>query len=60
MPCWLDEELIDHSRLLGHRQVTDAYLAQSARTRRGKVLTLDKGFCSLHSDVARLLPTQRI
>ena len=46
--------------VLGHRQVTDAYLAQSARTRRGKVLTLDKGFCSLHSDVARLLPTQRI
>lgn len=56
---WADElpyRAVSWRGVLGHRQVTDAYLAQSARARRGKVLTLDKGFCSLHTDVATLLP----
>jgi uncharacterized protein len=43
--------------VVGHRQVTDAYLAQLARTRKGQVATLDSGFAHLHSDVAVLIPT---
>lgn len=43
--------------LIGHRQVTDAYLAQLARHRGGRLATLDKGLAALHSDVAELVPT---
>lgn len=39
-----------------HRQVTDAYLAQLARTRHGHLATLDSGLAHLHSDVALLIP----
>ena len=38
----LDEELIDHSRLLGHRQVTDAYLLALATAHDGRFVTLDQ------------------
>jgi uncharacterized protein len=38
--------------VLGHRQVTDAYLAGLARHHHGKLLTLDRGLAALHSDVA--------
>ncbi len=44
-PCsvsLLDEELIDHSRLLGHRQVTDAYLLALATAHDGRFVTLDQ------------------
>jgi len=43
--------------VVGHRQVTDAYLAQLARTRNGQLATLDSGLAHLHSDVALLVPT---
>ena len=43
--------------VLGHRQVTDAYLAQLARTHRGRLATFDRGLAALHADVADLLPT---
>jgi uncharacterized protein len=43
--------------VVGHRQVTDAYLAQLARTRKGQLATLDSGLAHLHSDVAVLIPT---
>ena len=43
--------------VVGHRQVTDAYLAGLARDRHGRLLTLDRGLVGLHPDVARLLPT---
>jgi toxin-antitoxin system PIN domain toxin len=46
---------VDHGRLQGPRQVTDAWLAQLARTKRGKLATLDAGCAELHSDVAVLL-----
>ena len=36
--------------IVGHRQVTDAFLAQLARSHRGKVATLDAGFARLHPD----------
>jgi toxin-antitoxin system PIN domain toxin len=43
--------------VVGHRQVTDAYLAQLARSRASKLATLDKVLAALHSDVAELVPT---
>jgi uncharacterized protein len=43
--------------VVGYRQVTDAYLAQLARTRKGQLATLDSGLAHLHSDVAVLVPT---
>lgn len=41
--------------VIGHRQVTDAYLANQARRRGGKIATLDKGLVALHADVATLV-----
>ena len=43
--------------VIGHRQVTDAYLAQLARFRKGQLATLDSGLAHLHSDIAVLIPT---
>jgi uncharacterized protein len=43
--------------VIGHRQVTDAYLAQLARRRKGQLATLDSGLAHLHNDVAVLIPT---
>jgi toxin-antitoxin system PIN domain toxin len=48
---------VDIGGVVGHRQVTDAYLAQLARTRNGQLATLDSGLAHLHSDVAVLIPT---
>jgi uncharacterized protein len=42
--------------VVGHRQVTDAYLAQLARTRKGQLATFDNGLAHLHGDVAVLIP----
>ncbi len=42
--------------VVGHRQVTDAYLAQLARTNKGQLATFDSGLAHLHKDVAVLLP----
>ena len=41
--------------VIGHRQVTDAYLAALARARGGHVATLDRGLAALHPDVVTLL-----
>jgi toxin-antitoxin system PIN domain toxin len=44
-PCsvsLLDDELIDHSRLHGHRQITDAYLLALATSNGGRFATLDQ------------------
>lgn len=38
----LDDELIDYSRLHGHRQVTDAYLLALATANGGRFATLDQ------------------
>ena len=43
--------------VVGHRQITDAYLAQLARSRSEQLATLDSGLAHLHSDVALLIPT---
>lgn len=42
--------------LQGHRQVTDAYLAQLARVNHGRLATFDEGLAALHADVADLVP----
>jgi uncharacterized protein len=43
--------------VIGHRQVTDAYLAQLARSRKAQLATLDSGLAHLHHDVAILVPS---
>jgi uncharacterized protein len=56
---WLDDLTyveVDLSHVLGHRQVTDAYLAQLARVRREHVATLDRGFAATAPDVVDLVP----
>lgn len=56
---WVDDltyDQVDLSRVLGHRQVTDAYLAQLARTRGGRVASFDRGFAATAPDVVDLLP----
>jgi uncharacterized protein len=42
--------------VLGHRQVTDAYLAELARRRSARLATLDRGLAELHPDVAVAVP----
>lgn len=46
-------------RVVGHRQVTDAYLAGLARSRRGRLATLDEGLAVVHGDVCSLVPRER-
>ncbi|CAN5207406.1 type II toxin-antitoxin system ribonuclease VapC29 [soil metagenome] len=41
--------------VLGHRQVTDAYLAGLARHRGGRLVTFDRGLAALHPDVVTLI-----
>jgi toxin-antitoxin system PIN domain toxin len=44
--------------VVGHRQVTDAYLAQLARQHEGRLATLDQGLAKLHDDVADLVASR--
>jgi toxin-antitoxin system PIN domain toxin len=48
---------IDYRGVLGHRQVTDAYLAGLARKHGARLATMDVALAALHDDVAELLPT---
>jgi hypothetical protein len=48
---------VDLGGVVGHRQVTDAYLAQLARSHSGRLATLDGGLASLHPDVATVVPS---
>lgn len=55
---WLDGfsyEEVSHRGLTGHRQITDAWLAELARQRGGRLATLDSGLAAFHSDVADLI-----
>ena len=56
-PDQLPLTAVSWSGVIGHRQVTDAYLAQLARTRHGKLATFDRGLASLHQDVAVIVNT---
>jgi predicted nucleic acid-binding protein len=42
--------------IIGHRQVTDAYLAQLARARGARFATFDQALAKLHGNVADLVP----
>ena len=42
--------------IVGHRQVTDAYLAQLARSHRSRLATFDQAMAKLHHDVVDLVP----
>ena len=42
---------------IGHRQVTDSYLAALADHCGGSLVTLDRGLAALHPDTAVLIPT---
>ncbi len=58
---WLDDLSyleIDLAGVLGHRQVTDAYIAGLARVRQGLVATFDRGFAVAASDVAELIRSE--
>ncbi len=47
---------VDLIGVIGHRQVTDAYLAALARHHAGRLVTFDGGLAALHTDVAVGLP----
>ena len=57
---WWGNELsflnVPHRHLQGSTQATDAWLAELARQRRGRLATLASGLAALHADVAFLLP----
>ncbi|HVC39420.1 MAG TPA: TA system VapC family ribonuclease toxin [Candidatus Dormibacteraeota bacterium] len=56
---WPDDigyDLIDLSRVLGHAQVTDSYLAALARQRQAKLATFDRGLAKDAPDVVTLIP----
>jgi uncharacterized protein len=57
---WPDDRAYDASALrgvIGHRQVTDGYLAALARHRRGSLATLDTGLAVAHADAVQLIPS---
>ena len=45
------------AEIIGHRQVTDAYLAQLARSRASRLATFDQALAKIHADVTDLVPT---
>jgi uncharacterized protein len=58
---WADDRPFDAQTLrgvIGHRQVTDFYLASLARHRQARVATFDSGFATAHADVAELISTE--
>ena len=58
--CFWPDDLayadVEWRGVLGHGQVTDAYLAALARKHGGRLVTLDRGLAALHHDVAELIP----
>lgn len=58
---WSDNRPFDNAvvaGLIGHRQVTDAYLAHLTRSRNGSIATIDRALAALHADVAVLVPVE--
>ena len=56
-PDAIDYLQVDWKGVLGHRQVTDAYLASLARKHGGRLATFDQGLAALHPDVTELIPS---
>lgn len=42
--------------VVGHRQVTDAYLAELSRRHAGRLASFDQGLAKMHQDVVDLVP----
>ncbi|GAA5152326.1 type II toxin-antitoxin system ribonuclease VapC29 [Pseudonocardia eucalypti] len=57
-PDTLSYRDVSFAGVVGHRQVTDTYLAHLARAHQGRLATFDRGLASLHADVAELVPTE--
>jgi len=58
---WPDDaasDAVSFNGVIGHRQVTDAYLAHLARVRGGRLATFDQGLAKLHTDIADLVPVR--
>ena len=58
---WPDDvtyEDVPTTGIIGHRQVTDAYLAQLTRARDGRLASFDEGFAKLHHDIVDLISTR--
>jgi len=56
---WFDDvsyREISYRGVIGHRQVTDAYLAALARKHGARLATMDAALAALQDDVAELLP----
>lgn len=51
----LDYSAVSWHGILGHRQVTDAYLAALARANGGRLVSLDKGLAAVQGEVVVLL-----
>jgi hypothetical protein len=57
---WADDVDLRHvtySGVVGHRQITDSYLAALARAHEARLVTLDRGVAALHPDVTHLIGT---
>ena len=57
---WPDDLPYDSATLrgvVGHRQVTEAYLAAMVRRRQSRIATFDTGFATGHGDIAELVST---
>jgi uncharacterized protein len=55
---WPDSAAYDARTLrgvVGHRQVTDSYLAARAREQAARLVTLDRGLAAAHPDVVELI-----
>lgn len=55
-PADLQFDSVGWSGVLGHRQITDAYLAALARHHGGMLASLDRGLVALHADIAMAVP----
>ncbi len=55
-PDLLQYESSQLAGVIGHRQVTDAYLVALARHHQGMLATFDRGLAALHGDAVKLLP----
>ncbi len=51
-----DYASVSFGKLQGPKQVTDAWLAEAARRRQGRLMTFDSALVLLHSDVAEMIP----
>lgn len=54
-PDSLEYMAVRWAGVMGHRQITDAYLAALARHHGGRLATFDRGLAALHPDVALLI-----